>query len=69
MVTAAAELIPEELVEQLDEEGRMVIPIGPRDLQELQMITKDKSGNIQIEVIELVRFVEMVGKYGWNDGY
>lgn len=69
MVTAAAEVIPEELVEQLDEEGRMVIPIGPRDLQELQLITKDKSGNIQIEVIELVRFVEMVGKYGWNDGY
>ena len=69
MVTAAAEVIPEELVEQLDEHGRMIIPIGPRDLQELQLITKDQSGNIQIEVIELVRFVEMVGKYGWNDGY
>lgn len=69
MVTAAAEVIPEELVEQLDEHGRMIIPIGPRDVQELQLITKDQSGNAKIEVIELVRFVEMVGKYGWNDGY
>lgn len=68
MVTAAAEVIPEELVEQLDENGRMIIPIGPREFQELQLITKDQSGNVKIEVIELVRFVEMVGKYGWNDG-
>ena len=69
MVTAAAEMIPEALVEQLDDNGRMVIPIGPRELQELQVVTKDKTGNIHIEVIELVRFVEMVGKYGWNNGY
>ncbi|MGB4590400.1 MAG: protein-L-isoaspartate(D-aspartate) O-methyltransferase [Clostridiaceae bacterium] len=66
MVTAAAEVIPFELVQQLDPNGRMVIPIGPSELQELQVITKDKIGNIHVEVVELVRFVEMVGKYGWN---
>lgn len=66
MVTAAAEKMPEELLEQLGPEGRMVIPVGPPEVQELQLVTKDREGFIRIETVELVRFVELVGKYGWN---
>jgi len=66
MVTAAAEKMPEELLEQLGPDGRMVIPVGPPEVQELKLVTKDREGFIRIETVELVRFVELVGKYGWN---
>src|SRR5690554_5284385 len=50
MVTAAARVLPEELVEQLANGGRMVIPIGPPlQLQELKLITKTDDGDIQIK--------------------
>lgn len=66
MVTAAASVLPDELVNQLALGGRMVIPIGPPDLQELKLVRKTSEGNIHIETIEKVRFVELIGKYGWK---
>ncbi|WP_275450133.1 protein-L-isoaspartate(D-aspartate) O-methyltransferase [Thermoclostridium stercorarium] len=66
MVTAAACALPDELVEQLANGGRMVIPIGPPDLQELKLITKTGNGDIRITTVEFVRFVELKGKYGWK---
>ena len=65
MVTAAAGLLPDELVNQLAIGGRMVIPIGPPYLQELKLITKTDNSKINIETMELVRFVELKGRYGW----
>jgi protein-L-isoaspartate(D-aspartate) O-methyltransferase len=67
IVTAAARRIPEELLDQLSEGGIMVIPVGPRDLQELILVTKDTHGNIRTQSMEYVRFVEMIGKYGWSN--
>lgn len=66
MVTAAARVLPDELVSQLANGGRMVIPIGPPDLQELKLVTKADDGRIHIKTVELVRFVELKGQYGWN---
>ncbi|MBF7097529.1 protein-L-isoaspartate(D-aspartate) O-methyltransferase [Alkalibacter mobilis] len=66
MVTAAAKKIPLELMDQLNVEGRMVIPVGDEYIQELQLVTKDINGEINIQMINLVRFVELVGKYGWS---
>ncbi|MGB4658895.1 MAG: protein-L-isoaspartate(D-aspartate) O-methyltransferase [Mobilitalea sp.] len=65
MVTAAASEIPEELLEQLQAGGRMIIPIGPEELQELVLVTKDRKDEIYTETIEYVKFVEFKGKYGW----
>jgi len=65
MVTAAAGVLPDELVSQLAPGGRMVIPIGPPDLQELKLITKTGDGDIYIKTAEMVRFVELKGQYGW----
>lgn len=65
--TAAAHEIPDELISQLNYNGRMIIPIGPKDTQELLLITKDDKGTVKIEVLNMVRFVEMKGKYGWNN--
>ena len=65
MVTAGGPEIPEPLVAQLADSGRMVIPVGDQDVQELQLVTK-KDGVVQIELLERVRFVNLIGEYGWN---
>lgn len=67
MVTAAAEKMPEELLDQLSNDGIMIIPLGPREMQELIVVTKDPDGNIRTQSIEAVRFVELTGKYGWSN--
>jgi protein-L-isoaspartate(D-aspartate) O-methyltransferase len=67
IVTAAAGNIPDELINQLDINGRMIIPVGNRGLQDLMLVTKDQAGNIHSTCLEKVAFVEMKGKYGWNE--
>lgn len=66
IVTAAAEKMPLDLVEQLAPGGRMLIPIGPAGFQELTLITKDRQGGIRTSSVGGVTFVEMKGKYGWS---
>ncbi len=66
MVTAAAEKIPNELLEQLAIGGKMIIPVGPPELQELKLVFKDVNGQVHQQTVDLVRFVEMKGKYGWQ---
>lgn len=67
MVTAGAREIPKELLEQLGNNGIMVIPVGSSDLQTLKVIKKDEFGKITTESIRLVRFVEFKGEYGWDE--
>ena len=66
MVTAAAGKIPEELIEQLNVNGKMIIPVGPEYFQDLLLIEKDYDGNLIKRVMGQVRFVELIGNYGWN---
>jgi protein-L-isoaspartate(D-aspartate) O-methyltransferase len=63
MVTAAASEIPKELLDQLAPNGRMIIPVGPPDVQDLILVRKDSDGKISEEFIEKVRFVRLKGKY------
>ena len=57
IVTAAAEQIPEPLIEQLKEGGIMIIPVGPAfDIQNLVLVTK-KNGEPKIKKLFPVRFV------------
>jgi len=63
IVTAGAAQIPQELKEQLALGGRMIIPVGPKTLQDLMLVRKDEKGNVTEELIEKVRFVPLVGKY------
>jgi protein-L-isoaspartate(D-aspartate) O-methyltransferase len=57
IVTAAADKIPKPLIDQLAENGRMVIPVGsPIGAQELKLLVK-KNGNIKITSLLPVRFV------------
>ncbi len=65
IITAGGPEIPPPLIAQLAEGGRMVIPVGGQEVQELQRITKNE-GEIHIERLDKVRFVDLVGKYGWT---
>lgn len=65
IVTAGGPEIPQPLIDQLADPGRMVIPVGERDVQELHYITK-KDGQIAVECFESVRFVSLIGEHGWK---
>ncbi|MCP1439870.1 protein-L-isoaspartate(D-aspartate) O-methyltransferase [Erwinia persicina] len=58
IVTAAPPEIPVELMNQLDEGGIMVLPVGDEQ-QQLKRITR-KNGEFLVETIEPVRFVPLV---------
>jgi protein-L-isoaspartate(D-aspartate) O-methyltransferase len=59
IVTAAARSVPSALTEQLGVGGRMVIPVGGDETQELRVIDKTEEG-IREESLELVRFVPLL---------
>lgn len=59
IVSAAAPELPQELVAQLAEGGRMILPVGSIDSQQLQFIEK-RNGQPRITLRELCRFVPLV---------
>jgi protein-L-isoaspartate(D-aspartate) O-methyltransferase len=61
IVTCAPELVPPPLVTQLKEGGRMIIPVGPLEQQELVLLRKQGGALEQREVLS-VRFVPMTGR-------
>ena len=61
IVTCAPEQVPEPLVRQLREGGRMVIPVGESGAQELWVLEK-RGGKIERRAVLPVRFVPMTGK-------
>jgi protein-L-isoaspartate(D-aspartate) O-methyltransferase len=67
LVTAGAPAIPPPLIEQLAEGGRLVIPIGPAEQQELVRIVK-RDGHLIQESLLACRFVPLVGRHGWRSG-
>jgi protein-L-isoaspartate(D-aspartate) O-methyltransferase len=63
LVTAAAEKIPEKLLEQLKPEGRMIVPVGLQGgTQQLVLIWKEPDGLIRTSPLLPVRFVPLMGK-------
>jgi len=66
LVTAAAEQVPEPLLDQLAVGGRLVAPEGSRDSQHLVLYEKDAEG-VRRRRGEGVVFVPLIGRYGWSD--
>lgn len=64
IISAAAPQIPENLVKQLKENGRMILPLGRHFSQDLVRITKKKN-KIQKEKFGGCMFVPLIGKDGW----
>ncbi len=59
LVTAAAPAIPDALAEQLAPGGRMVMPVGGKDIQQLTLATKQADGTLAIREIMPVRFTQL----------
>jgi protein-L-isoaspartate(D-aspartate) O-methyltransferase len=65
LVGAAAPGVPQALLDQLAEGGRMLIPIGDRDEQTLTLFEKTADG-IRSEEITACTFVPLLGRFGWG---
>lgn len=61
IVTAAPDLVPPPLIQQLKPGGKMVIPTGLADAQKLVMVEKDRAGKVTIKEILPVRFSQLEG--------
>jgi len=66
LVAAAAPAIPQPLLAQLAEGGRMIVPVGDAEHQELQLIEKCGK-SFRNTTLEGCRFVPLVGYHGWQD--
>jgi protein-L-isoaspartate(D-aspartate) O-methyltransferase len=64
-VAAGAPDVPHALLEQLNDPGRLVIPLGDRLDQELRVVSK-RGGRIATRVATLCRFVPLRGGEGWR---
>jgi len=67
MVTAGAPRVSADLLAQLAIDGRLVIPVGSRYVQELYKITKRRRKNI-VENLGGCCFVSLIGKDAWEEG-
>jgi protein-L-isoaspartate(D-aspartate) O-methyltransferase len=65
-VAAAAPAIPESLYEQLAPFGRLVLPVGSRRGQELQLVVRSPEGPATIRSVPC-RFVPLLGAEGFDD--
>lgn len=66
IVTAGAPRVPQELLEQLSTGGRMVIPVGSRDLQELVRVERGPEGPV-LANLGPCRFVPLMGAGAWSE--
>lgn len=66
IVTAASPEVPETYTHQLAEGGRLIIPVGPEESQDLLLIRKI-SGRLHSEKRAECRFVKLIGQYAWQE--
>ncbi len=66
LVTAAAPRVPAPLVEQLRDDGKLVVPEGPRESQRLVLYRKIGEDLLQ-DTGEAVSFVPLIGRHGWTE--
>jgi protein-L-isoaspartate(D-aspartate) O-methyltransferase len=66
LVAAAAPVVPEPLRSQLAEGGRMILPVGDAENQELRLI--ERLGNsFNTRTLDSCRFVPLIGFHGWKE--
>ncbi|MDX1700031.1 MAG: protein-L-isoaspartate(D-aspartate) O-methyltransferase [Melioribacteraceae bacterium] len=66
IVTAGSPSVPENLKKQLALGGKIVIPVGDKISQSLQILTKIDENDFNIKEIKNFAFVPLIGKEGWN---
>lgn len=66
VVTAAAPVVPEALQKQLALGGKLVIPVGGQDRQQMLRITRISETEFKTEEFDYFAFVPLLGKSGWK---
>lgn len=65
LVSAGAPEIPQPLLDQLSEGGRLITPVGDREMQRLVLVTRH-GVRFDRQTFDPVRFVPLVGEHGWD---
>lgn len=68
IVTAAAPAIPAPLVQQMRPGGRLVIPVGQADQQDLLLVTKKAEG-LESQKLGVCVFVPLIGAAAWREQF
>ncbi len=67
VVTAASPAIPPALLEQLADGGRMLLPLGTLEAQELVLVQKE-GGEVTTQTVQSgCTFVPLLGRFAWPD--
>ena len=66
IVAAGAPRLPNELIDQVADNGRLVVPVGPPESQELLKITKSGSSHA-IQSLGGCKFVPLIGEGAWDE--
>jgi len=69
IVTAAAPTVPRQLVQQLKKGGRLVVPIGNKNFQTMNLIIKQEKNNYQVIEKDTFKFVPLIGADGWSEDF
>ncbi len=67
IVTAGSPVIPSSLKKQLAIGGRLVIPVGDKRSQTLEVLTRIDEKTYDVKEIPEFTFVPLIGREGWND--
>lgn len=67
VVSAASPSIPKAFVEQLADRGRMLIPVGTKDAQDLILVRKEGFAVTEEPVQAGCTFVPLLGRFAWKD--
>jgi protein-L-isoaspartate(D-aspartate) O-methyltransferase len=66
LVAAGGPEVPQPLVDQLAVGGRMLVPVGTREMQRLVLVRRTLEGVEQEEVLDCT-FVPLLGRFGWAE--
>jgi protein-L-isoaspartate(D-aspartate) O-methyltransferase len=67
LVGAAAPSVPDALLDQLKPGGRLLIPVGDRQHQELTLVRRTADGGTEEEIVTGCVFVPLIGRFGWGE--
>ena len=65
LVSAGGPSVPQALVEQLADGGRMLVPVGSKEEQVLTLVTR-RDAHVETKAVAPVRFVPLYGTQGWE---
>ncbi len=67
VVTAGAPVVPEDLIKQLNVNGRLIVPVGDEAKQEMVRVLKKRENEFEEKRFRNFKFVPLVGEKGWQN--